>query len=315
MTLTDQYAALREFGYSPKESEFVTKAALHSGYFLARQFNEGRGNPVMRLCQKVVSLGHATVKVYGKRTRLYHLQAKPLYRALGQTDNRHRKEQDTYRLRAKLMGFDYVLLHPEYRYLPTEQDKLDYFCDERGLGLEILPTKMYTGENGDRTRRYFIEKFPIRIDPATGAIAVCYVDAGVFADIAFSTWLGHYAPLITALGRAEIVYVANSEARFPEAARKFAKVFPLPNAPLPADMLAYFAERRDLESGRALGRTQAQLDAFRKLTKRYSDSRYERQYEVWKAAQSTPEEPLNITFSTFAVPFSYSWFGTAGGEK
>ena len=120
------------------------------------------------LCRKVSAFGHATSATYGRRTRLYHLCAKQLYAALGQADNRHRRPTDSCYVRGKVMGFDYVLLHPQYRFLPTEQDKLAYFCEERGVSKAHLPTKVYTGSHEARTERYFVDKYPLRVDPATG---------------------------------------------------------------------------------------------------------------------------------------------------
>jgi len=99
MTFTDQASALRSFGYSQSEAAFVAMAALHSGHFLARQYRGHRGKGAARLCEKAVAFEHAKPSVYGYRTTIYHLFAKPLYQALGEEDNRHRRDTEPARLR------------------------------------------------------------------------------------------------------------------------------------------------------------------------------------------------------------------------
>src|SRR3954454_1699526 len=226
MTLGEQTAAIQAFGYTARESAFLAVAALHSGYFLRRQFCPKRGKLADALCRKVLAQEHARAIVYAHNTHLYHLCAKPLYAALGQQDNRHRRPHEALYLRAKLMGLDYVLAHPGFRFLPTEQEKVEYFCEVRGIAQKTLPTKVYTGRGDSRTERYFVDKYPVRIDPETGRTAFCFMDDGVYTPPGFATWLGQYAPLLQALGESEVIYVAASETAFAPAQREFLKQFP-----------------------------------------------------------------------------------------
>jgi hypothetical protein len=310
MTLTDQTHAIREFGYSEREASFLAAAALHSGYFLTRQFREQRGNMVSILTRKVLAREHATLATYGKRTSLYHLHAKPIYAALGVPDIRHRKDApDSYRIRTKLMGFDYVLAHPGRRFLPTEVSKLEYFHDELKVPMEVLPTKLYTGERGDRTKRYFLDKFPISIDPTTGQITFAYIASGSFTDISFATWLNQYTPLMMNLGAAEVVYVANSPGLFAKAKREFSAAFPDAAPRFPRSLCGYFEQRLDVESNGLIGRTQDFLDAFRSNKQRYFGSHFERQYASWLTLKDAPLEPQTVRFSTYTIPYSYSWLG------
>jgi hypothetical protein len=315
MTQQEHTASLQQFGYSPREATFVALAALHSGYFLARQYSRKRGKAAYTLCRKVSAFHHATSAVYGGRTHLYHLCAKPLYRALGQTDNRHRRDQDSFHLQAKVMGLDYVLLHPQYRYLPTEQEKLAYFCDERRISETALPTKLYTGSNNAQTLRHFVDKYPVRIDRDTSSVSFCYIDDGMFTAPGFETWLKQYAPLITTLGEAEIVYVATSAIAFPSAERAFAKAFPTTNGAVSPELLGYFEMRRDLERRGPAGRKQEELDAFRRLSRRYAASCFQEQYALWNGAVVSVKTGPQVRFSTFVLPFSYAFFGTAGVGK
>lgn len=313
MTLDQHVEALRPFGYSKSEARFVALSALHSGYFLARQYRDRRGSAVQRLCEKVLAFEHATTSVYSNRTTLYHLNAKPLYRALGQEDNRHRREHDAARRRIKVMGLDYILLNPGH-YLPTEEEKVEYFAVARVLPVAILPQHIYTSEGGNTTR-YFVEKYPVRVDLETGHIAFAYIDAGVYSDLGFASWINKYLPLIRSLESAEVVYVATSEDAFPPARRIFTKFFLTPNVGVEAGLLSYFELRRDFEERGFTGRTQEQLNRFRSLKSVYSDAGFDERYEAWKAGAPAPAEASQVVFTTYVVPYSYGFLGTATKDK
>jgi hypothetical protein len=315
MTRAEQIAALQQFGYTAREASFLTLAALHSGSFLRRQFCAARGKSAESLVRKVMALEHARTTVYARNTHLYHLFAKPLYTALGQTNNRHRRERDSFYLRAKVMGLDYVLMNQDYHYLPTEQEKLAYFCDDLGIGHSHLPTKTYSGKDGSRTQRYFVDKYPVRIDPETRKVAFCYIDDSVFTPPGFPTWLAQYGPLVHALGEAEIVYVSAAESGFAAGRAAFAKQFPGTDGAAPVDLLEYFELRQDFELRGAAGRPQEALDLFRRLSRRYAERRFQAQYAAWKNATTAPAKVSKIGFSTFLLPFSYKFFGAGGGGK
>src|SRR3954468_19140906 len=132
MTLAERATALHSFGYTPMQAEFLTSAALTAGCFLPRQYRSHRGKAVEDLCHKVLRNGHAQPVQFAHQQKLYHIKAKGFYAALGEEENKNRRESDSWRLITKVMGLDYVLQHPEYRFLPTEGDKVAYFVGERG---------------------------------------------------------------------------------------------------------------------------------------------------------------------------------------
>ncbi|GAC1498617.1 MAG: hypothetical protein NVS1B14_01710 [Vulcanimicrobiaceae bacterium] len=257
----ERVAAIRAFGYTPREAEFVATAALHGGYFLRRQICAKYGPFADRLCRKVVAQGHATVKVYPRNTHLYHLQYKPLYSALGDEDNRNRRPVPQDRIRVKLMALDYALAHPAARFLPTEEDKVEYFTVERGLPEGVLPSNVYFSQDRRAmTRRYFVDKFPLRVD-AGGNVAFVYVDDGLCTPVGFTFWMGQYAPLIRALESVEVVYASPENAkRSDKAARAFGKTF--------GGVAEYEILRGEFERTGGAGWPQAKLDEYRILSKR-----------------------------------------------
>lgn len=66
----DQIEALKTFGYTDDEAQFLYLVATHSGYFLARQFlilnfvGAKRGYRTYSLTQKLITQGHATMREY-----------------------------------------------------------------------------------------------------------------------------------------------------------------------------------------------------------------------------------------------------------
>jgi hypothetical protein len=66
------------------------------------------------------------------RGRLFHVHHKPLYAAICQTDNRHRKPMSTGRMIERLVLLDAVLDDATCTWLATEFDKRLYFI--RALG-------------------------------------------------------------------------------------------------------------------------------------------------------------------------------------
>ena len=70
MTTGDErIARLEELGYTEREASFLVLAALHSGYFLRRQYREflgmSPGHADATLAEKVVAKGHAQVRQAG----------------------------------------------------------------------------------------------------------------------------------------------------------------------------------------------------------------------------------------------------------
>jgi hypothetical protein len=227
MTSDDRIRAPEGLGYTRSEA-----AALHSGYFLRRQFrrfaNSSRGYRDDLLIEKILSNKHGQVYESGKKTIVYHLCSRPFYSAIGQPDNRHRCERPPYAVKAKLMALDYVLGNQEHRYLATEEEKVGYFTGELGIEIDSLPTKIYgSRKTASTTDRYFVDKFPIFLSASPRQLvgSFCYVDEGVIATPGFEIYLKQYMGLFRALGRFRVVYVATTERSFRLAEKTFYRFF------------------------------------------------------------------------------------------
>ena len=93
--------ALENLGYGRREAGFLCLAALHSGYFLRRQYRAYLGaKPGWAddlLITKITNLGHGRILTLGFKTQVCHLSARPFYRALGEEDNLHRRARSDLR--------------------------------------------------------------------------------------------------------------------------------------------------------------------------------------------------------------------------
>ena len=61
---------------------------------------------------------------------------------------------------------------------------------------------------GGHTRRFFVDKYPVRVDPDTGQVAFCYIDDAAFSGLGFATWLAQYDALLRKTEGAEVVFVS-----------------------------------------------------------------------------------------------------------
>ena len=126
------------------------------------------------------------------------LTGKPLYRALGIPDVRHRRGKDatTQVLMRRLLSLDYLIERPSLGWLPTEADKLQRF-EALGIDRANFPYRMYGPQGKPMVPRYFAFKLPIAVDEQAATFA--YVDAGQTTDSELRAWGASHAPLWAAL--------------------------------------------------------------------------------------------------------------------
>ena len=165
---------LRGFGYTEDEARFLYLVATHSGYFSARQYLQftgaKSGEKSMAFTQKVLGKGHATARLLLRNGRVYNLFSRPVYRAIGRENLRNRREHSAEHIRTKLAILDFVLAHLDYRYLETESEKVEYFCQKLGISRALLPAKRYQGAIRQKTTdRYFVDKFPLFFVPESSS--------------------------------------------------------------------------------------------------------------------------------------------------
>jgi hypothetical protein len=167
---SERTEAVAAFGFTERQARFLVEVLIHSGVFVERQYctfaGIAHGQKTTDLLRKLVERGYARPIEVGvrHRGRLFHLCHKPLYAAIGQADNRHRRRMPLGRMIERLMVLDAVLADRTCTWLGTECDKRSYFMRHlRGrIDLREFP-RLTFGSGARSTVRYFPDKLPIGI--------------------------------------------------------------------------------------------------------------------------------------------------------
>lgn len=163
--------SLADFGFTQRQREFLVTVLVHAGCFLERQYcaftGTARGQNSREFVARLVAGGFARAVEPGpvRRGRLYHLHHKPLYEAIGQPDNRHRRRYSMGRMVERVMILDAVLTERRCWWLSPGTDKRAFFdmTQPTGLRLEDYPHITFTS-GSRRTVRCFPDKLPIGIE-------------------------------------------------------------------------------------------------------------------------------------------------------
>jgi hypothetical protein len=169
LTNHERVAAIVAKGYTERQARFLVTVLLHSGVCMVRQYCEFTGIPRGQKTQdffgEMVRKRHATPYTDAhSKTRIFHVQYRPLYEAIGEPDNRNRKPVPPGAAVERLMLLDSVLRTSDFDWLATERDKLAYFTRLLGTSLrrDELPHLTF-GTPPRTTTRYFPDKLPIGV--------------------------------------------------------------------------------------------------------------------------------------------------------
>jgi hypothetical protein len=149
-------------GFTDRQARFLVMVMPHSGVFVGRQYcafaGITHGQKVHDFVEKVLTKRFATATTFGRqqRARIFHLQHKPLYAAIGERDNRHRKPVRIARAIERLILLDGVLAEPTLTWLGTEREKRRYFIERLGTRFEEheYPRRVF-GTPPKTTIRYY----------------------------------------------------------------------------------------------------------------------------------------------------------------
>jgi hypothetical protein len=224
--IIDPIPALQLLGYTDREAAFLYLAATHSGYFMRRQFDyfidRNKGAAVMRFLEKARVAGHIEFLDYKQGRRVYHIFSRTIYRLLGDPESQRRRRKGDAQVRAWLMALDYVLENEGDRYVGSDEERLSFFADIRGISPELF--------TGDDKKLYPLPaSFPIsladRTQPARSVVRFAFIDEGLATVEKFLRFLAAADPLLRALGNFEVIYVSVSDSHFEEAKAAFWKRF------------------------------------------------------------------------------------------
>ena len=192
---------LEPLGWTGQDAEWIALVGLHSGVFTRAQFCDYFDTDSKRAHRFVKSLVERRAAVEsewpilnggGKTCRI---SSKPIYRALGVEDIRHRKKASNPVVMRRLLSLDFVLEHPGMNWLPADPEKVEFF-EKLGLPRRLIPRRIYYGVAGNQ-KRYFALKLPLAVDPEI--VTFAYVNPGHQTDTELHSWGAAHGPLWDAL--------------------------------------------------------------------------------------------------------------------
>ena len=212
-------------GYSEREAAFLYIVAVHSGYFLRRQFNQfvarERGAIATYFLRRAAELDHVSEMPCAENRIIYHLSGKQVYGMVGQKDSQGRRVKSSREILRRLMALDYVLLRIDReRFVETDEARHQLFTQ-----LKAKP------ENISRSEE-FAHTVPVSLIESAESLTIrfAFIDEGQRSTSMFARFLATHKQLLCGLPAAETVYVSLSPAPFSQARHVFERHMPLCNA-------------------------------------------------------------------------------------
>ena len=151
-------AAIVRLGFTERQGRFLVFVIQYSGVCLLRQYSAFagivHGQKTRMFFAKLVSRRLATAYACRhNRGRVYHVHHKALYRAIGETDSRHRRPLSPDQIIHGLATLDAVLATSTTEYLAT--------ADEKAQRLPVVA-------------HLFKDKHPVGVDP-DGRVVLFYI--------------------------------------------------------------------------------------------------------------------------------------------
>jgi hypothetical protein len=287
--------ALKALGYTEAEARFLYIVATHSGYFVARQFlafTAGHwGARTAAFWSKLQTKKHARTECFPKSGTVYHLFSRRLYRQIDRENIRNRRQHEIEYIQRRIGMLDFVLSHPQWKYLETEPEKTSFFCDQLQVPIHFLPSKIYHGQRTSQpTVRYFVDKFPMILgsDASSHAVTFTYLQGAEASLTEFVHHLEAYLPLFRQLSEFRFLYLARVDSHFEKAKELFDSLVAIPlGSDASADLLRYFQIRKAWDLSRYTSLTEADLIFRNQAKTRFAGERFEHLYRGWKVGRVT----------------------------
>src|SRR3989442_1022135 len=306
--------ALQALGYTEAEARFLYIVATHSGYFVARQFlaftSAHWGKRTTTFWSKLHTKKHARTECFPKSGTVYHLFSRRLYRQIDRENIRNRREHEIEYIQRRIGMLDFVLSHPQCKYLETEPEKVSFFCDRLKIPNHFLPSKIYHGQRTSQpTARYFVDKFPMFVVPPSPVVTFTYLQGPEASLTEFVHHLEVYLPLFRQLSEFRFLYLARVDSHFEKAKELFNSVVAIPlGSDASAELCRYFQIRKAWDLRRYASVTDGDLIFRNQAKARFSGEQFEHLYRGWKAGRVTQSDirqefggsdhPVTVHFGT-----------------
>lgn len=333
VTFDERAQALQPLGFTPRQARFLATVALHSGYCLRRQYaafaGVGYGKNVRDFLDSLVDRRLAErFSVRADRGHVYHLSSRTIYRAIGHTDSRNRRDASAALMARRVMLLDFVLAHGDVDWLATEADKLDVFADLFGVPRKDLPQRVYASARPDvePTTRFFPHKLPIAVvgDPPVAQfvyLAAEHVGGG------FDAFLQDHAGLFGRLAAWTVVVIGPPGlAALTSCESVFERFLARPTVGLVLrsdDLRWYLATRKAVKAGDLARLSVTDIDRFRSLRERFRGAAFDGVYADWlRRGDAALEDQHGVVpaprrsvgrLVIERLPFDYTQFGSLPG--
>jgi hypothetical protein len=290
----DPIPVLESVGYTEREAAFLYLVAVHSGYFLRRQYgrfvHRERGAIAEQLLRKAAALGHIQSVACGQSRFVYHLASQEVYSAVGLAASRHRRLKSDGQIKCRLMVLDFILDHLGETILDLGEAKLDFFTVTLGLSATLFT------QSGAGSTRFFPEEFPI-LAGEQQQICFTFFDEGALSTSAFESFLRRYRAVFAALSGFEMLYFADSGRNFERAAKIFAALYPetralgiTPMTPRGVDHFLDYLRARENNDTEKHSVTLRDLEILREGEPIYTTLEHEAFCAAWKIGSTNVEK-------------------------
>jgi hypothetical protein len=331
MTFDDRVGALEPFGFTLRQRRFIVTVALHGGYCLRRQYSAFAGvqcgKNVRHFLETLVKRHLAERFILrADRGHIYHLQARALYRAIGEEHNRNRRDVSGALIARRLMVLDFVLGHPEWTWYATERDKVELFLHRYHVPRVDLPQRTFSSTPGAvGTTRYFLHKLPVAVaGDAPGVSFVYLATDGTGRE--FEHFLVDHARLLAWLPAWTILAISSSAMALATCEGVFGRTRPrlVPPESVGVEDLRWLCTTRQLvDRGDLTHLSVTDIDRYRTLRDRFSEPAFDALYADWRRQgelalatyASTQGRPVESRgqLVTERLPFAYGQFGSLPG--
>jgi hypothetical protein len=201
MTFDERAQIVAKKGFTERQSRFLTTVMLHAGVCVPRQYARFcgivHGQQTRKFFAKLVRLQYASMyDCRHNRARIYHVNRRALYAAIGAADSALRRPLTLNHAIQRLMVLDAIVEDPEMIWLGTAQDKANHLTALTGIKPEDLP-HVTVGDGDGRRARYFPDRLPIGIHLAGRGVLVYVVLDPTLND--FRLFLERHSAVLCAL--------------------------------------------------------------------------------------------------------------------
>ena len=297
MTTSERAQAVADYGFTERQAQFLVLVMRHAGVCVKRQYAAfagiaNGGEKCNAFFEKLVRRGFAVAAdCIHKRARLYHVQHRALYHAIGEPGSRYRRAVPTRLATQRLMRLDTALTTPDVEWLTTPAEKAAYLQTRTASeSLQRLPTAP-PPPTPDLTKE-FPGTLPIGVD-RSGHVVLLYLATVPWPDD-FRTFVVTHTALLQVTSSWTLRIV------FPQTLRRVVEAYEavveeelqsLLQADTIYDLKRYFFHRR---RGTDLSAIPEPLRAFLvRCAQAFEGPRFTHLYKRWLTDEETALRPVS----------------------